>query len=115
MARCDYCNELLEEHNTTVFADGSRICCYCETRYLWDMAEQKDYDDFCLLRPVDYLVKWWFEGLSDTEKVAVLWGSYTNRLLVEKMERSDSLAKDHEAYCQDREDEFLQYMKEELL
>lgn len=115
MACCDYCNELIEEHNTTVFADGSRICCDCEKHYLWDMAGQENYDNFCLIRPIDYLVKWWFANLSNTEKVAILWGAYTNREWLERVEQSSHLAKDHEAYCKDREDEFLRYMKEELL
>ena len=114
MARCDYCGELIEKHNTTVFDGNYRVCCECETQYLWDCAQQDNFDDFCLLRPVDYLVKWWFANLSDTEKVAVLWGSYTNRLLVDKMERGDRLVKDHQAYCEAHADEFLQYMREVL-
>lgn len=109
--RCDYCEEAVENHWVKSYGD-LHICVDCEAQFLKDGAERHDFDGFVAVNQKDYLLNWWWNRLDDLDQLNILAEVYARRKWTEESFGTSYLASDRVEYCNDREDEFLDYLRE---
>lgn len=109
--RCYWCGELVESHHVRRYGDLD-ICVDCDAQFLKDSADSEDFDGFVIANMKDYLLNWWWHSLSEFEKMMLLLKCYDQRACAEADHHKHGLAHDRADYCSEKEDEFLDYLRD---
>lgn len=103
---CDICGE--ECNYATVFLCGDIVCDDCCGEYLDGMGG--DFvDDFVDTNPDAYYREWWFDGLEENERMAVIHAAYD----AWKALRPEMAAADRAEFAADS-DRFRDFVKEKV-